>query len=523
MKKYLNILLDNEKIIKTALIIYALYCAFIIGVSWDELYYHEIGKINLKYLLSFGQIEESFIYKYRFSTLYWSLSSLINQIFPKHLSLEIFHLINTIFGLMTIVGLYRINKILFNKTIAKISSIFLFLIPFFFGHLAINNKDIILAFSHVWIVYYVYKYTFLNFKFKKKLLLILKISILAALGTGIQLLFLGSLIPVIFIFLAIIFLNKKKSLKNVFFDFILFFIFFYFILVLFWVDTHDNIILLPYSFFIKTFSMEIGWPYSLLNGVYIDKDNIPYNYLLINYFYKLPEFILFLYLVAIPIFFINRIFLKKNFKNFETKIILILFLLAFPTVVMIFIPYPIYDGLRLFLWSAPYLAILPSIVFYLIFIKYNIFYNLIKIFLTILICFHLINFLTITPYHYTFLNFFSGDKSIRYQKFENDYWSTSLKELILSSNLGEDKIDYFSCGVSPEITKIYMRQRYERSEYTDKENASFVIMTNRTLFSEKDNKASNCYDEYNSEIVHQVSRNGIILSAIKKNIYNEKK
>ena len=131
MKKYLNILLDNEKIIKTALIIYALYCAFIIGVSWDELYYHEIGRINLKYLLSFGQIEESFIYKYRFSTLYWSLSSLINQIFPKHLSLEIFHLINTIFGLMTIVGLYRINKILFNKTIAKISSIFLFLIPFF--------------------------------------------------------------------------------------------------------------------------------------------------------------------------------------------------------------------------------------------------------------------------------------------------------------------------------------------------------------------------------------------------------
>ena len=68
-----------------------------------------------------------------------------------------------------------------------------------------------------------------------------------------------------------------------------------------------------------------------------------------------------------------------------------------------------------------------------------------------------------------------------------------------------------------------MKQRYKRSEYTNKNSASYVIMTNRTLFSEKDNKPSNCYDEYNSEIVHQVSRNGIILSAIKKNIYNEQK
>ena len=37
------------------------------------------------------------------------------------------------------------------------------------------------------------------------------------------------------------------------------------------------------------------------------------------------------------------------------------------------------------------------------------------------------------------------------------------------------------------------------------------------VFKEKENKISNCYDEYNSENVHQISRNGMILSAIKKN------
>ena len=30
--------------------------------------------------------------------------------------------------------------------------------PLFFGHMAFNSKDTILAFSHVWIFYYVLKY-----------------------------------------------------------------------------------------------------------------------------------------------------------------------------------------------------------------------------------------------------------------------------------------------------------------------------------------------------------------------------
>ena len=42
-------------------------------------------------------------------------------------------------------------------------------------------------------------------------------------------------------------------------------------------------------------------------------------------------------------------------------------------------------------------------------------------------------------------------------------------------------------------------------------------MTNRTLISKKDKKITNCYDEYQSENIHQIIRNGVVLSAIKKN------
>ena len=54
--------------------------------------------------------------------------------------------------------------------------------------------------------------------------------------------------------------------------------------------------------------MEIGWPFSLLNGIYVDKNNIPYNYLLINYLYKLPEFVLFLYIIHSLFYLLIEIF-----------------------------------------------------------------------------------------------------------------------------------------------------------------------------------------------------------------------
>ena len=88
---------------------------------------------------------------------------------------------------------------------------------------------------------------------------------------------------------------------------------------------------------------------------------------------------------------------------------------------------------------------------------------------------------------------------------------------ILSSKLGDGKKHFYTCGVNPEIAKMYMKQKYIKDlNLQIKNNAAYVIMTNRTLLSKK-KKITNCYDEYDFENVHQIKRNGIILSAIKKN------
>ena len=54
-------------------------------------------------------VEESFDQKFRFSTLYWSLSSLLSQLAPKNIALK-FHVINTFFGLLIFLGVYQVQK-----------------------------------------------------------------------------------------------------------------------------------------------------------------------------------------------------------------------------------------------------------------------------------------------------------------------------------------------------------------------------------------------------------------------------
>ena len=517
MRNILQLLYRYESKLKYILVLFSFYCAIIVGQSWDEGYYKIIGKINLDYLLSFGFINEEFYGKYRYSTIYWTFSSLLSQFFPREYNVEAHHIINTVFGLFSILGLYKIVKKLFNKNIGKISCVFLFLTPTFFGHLAINSKDTIMASAHLWISYYLIKYIFKNLNFKKRLSLILKVSLLSAIGTGIQLVFLGSMLPFFLFFLiACLYLGKFK--KDLYIDIILYLIVFYLILILFWVDVHSNIFVLPYKFFLNAISLETGWPFNLYNGKYFFSNTAPINYILLNLYYKLPEFTLYLYLIAIPIMIIKRNELESYFSFFKFKIFLVISILIYPNMIMLFIPYAIYDGLRLFLWFIPYLTIIPAICLYFIYQnRKKIIFNIHIYLILILFLYHLAIFFSITPYQYTYLNILSGKKNEQYKKFENDYWSTSLKELILNSDLDQKKtIKFSSCGINHRIAIKYMSKKYPKALYTELNKADYLILTNRTLYSDKKKEVTNCFDEFTFKNISAVSRNGNILSAIKK-------
>ena len=148
----------SQKFLLFLLLAFSIYCSINLGKSWDEGFHILQGKVTLNYLLSFGRIDEYIFYREYYSTLYWTLKYFFTQIFPHSYQIEATHLINLVFSLSAIIGTGKLSRELFNKNIGKIVFIILFFYPTFFGHMAFNGKDNILAFCHVWIFYLVLRY-----------------------------------------------------------------------------------------------------------------------------------------------------------------------------------------------------------------------------------------------------------------------------------------------------------------------------------------------------------------------------
>ena len=77
---------------------FAIYCALVIGVSWDELGHIYIGNERLKYLFSFGSYDYSdYIGNKFYPGFYDTLSTFVTKMFPKKYEIESLHLTNLLF------------------------------------------------------------------------------------------------------------------------------------------------------------------------------------------------------------------------------------------------------------------------------------------------------------------------------------------------------------------------------------------------------------------------------------------
>jgi len=519
----------KQKILLFLLLIFSLYCSLSIGRSWDEGYRILLGKSTFDYLLSFGRINNDVFYREFYSPIYWTLQYFISKISLAKYQIETIHLINLAFSFATIFGIGKVCKELFNRKVSKIMFLILFFYPIFFGHMSFNPKDMFLAFGHVWIFYSILRYLKKqNIRDKANKYIIL-IGLLAAASTGIQLVFLGSFITV-FLFILVDILLVKKFVKYDFnkklflFDLSKSFIIFYFILTLFWTNAHSNILTSQFNFFMENLSGDHwrGWPFNLINGKYYFSQNVPKFYIFINLLFKSPEYFLVCYLIFPFIALNSKNYFKKKIKFFNYKLFLIISVLLLPNLILFFIPFPVYDGMRLFLWSVPYFCIIPALTIY--FLLGNFKKNVIKVLIGIifpLVFYFLFNFLSFTPYQYSYLNIFNGKTVNSFKKFENDYWGGSLKELIKKSDfLNENKTLAF-CGVNHGVVKYYLT-KYNFSKVkivNSNEDFDFIVMTNRTQLddvSSEKNKIKTCFDKYQGNDLSSVKRNGLVLSTIRE-------
>ena len=518
------------------LLLYSLYCAMQLGPTWDSSFYYEVGKDRLDYLFSLGsnEVDKNIVARRFLTGTYSTISAFFVQFFPRKYILESLYFINLSFSILAIFGIYKITKELFNKKIGQITFLLCFFNPIFFGHMAMNSNDTILAFSNIWFFYTVLKYFKNQEKINKKNKYVILSGLSLGLGIGVRYSFIVTLIPIfLFLLLEIFYLKilvSKRFSKKIFFqDFIKVLIIAYFFMVLFWPHTHQNIFILPFKIALESLSFGFGVPLILFNGEIFQSHVLPKSYILINLFYKMPEFVILSFILFICFFFKIGPYFKKKIKGFYSKILLIFIIILFPSFLFFASSYGIYDGIRLFLYIIPYICIIPAIlIFFLLkMIKDNL-YKFIFAFLILLQIFFLFNFFSLTPYHYVYLNIFAGKYSENSKKFENDYWGVSTKQLISYIKNHDEmfknhKVKIAICGLPKDVQNLYLKKiKNFKFEIVDKnESFDFIIMNNRVIWDEKNNtynpkKAQTCFQKFSGEDLIEVQRRGLVISKITK-------
>ncbi len=505
------------------LIFFGFYCALKIGMGVDENYHHKNGILRYLYLTSLGKFEDynwsnTRFYPGLFDTIHYALCRLIENFIDIKHSVEIRHFFNYIFSSLGVLGLFFVNKKIFNKEIAILSCVLTLLNPIFFGHMGMNPKDPIIFFALIWTIFFFIKYVENLEKDHFKYLFLM--SFFIGFGTGTRLTFLALLLPLSLMWLYIIF-KKKIKFKYIITDLIIGGIIILILTISTWPHIHGGNYELIFEVIKKSSNWLIPMLHGVINGNYYQVQNTPRTYILEIFLYRVP-----LYFSILIIFSYIIIFLKKNFfyeklnPNFLLYFFLLNAILFFPIITIVITKTNIYDNARLILFTMPFFATIASFGLLFIIINFEHFKILNKSFSVVILILTLLSiyrFASLTPYQYTYTNYLSSPIYAKSQNdFEHDYWYSSYGELMkkIKQKYGEveaSKLKIRTCDNSHFAYKFYFNQILKTSQSVAEE-AEYVIMTNRNLRYRK----MNCLQLYQGTDIVSVKRLGLILSTFRK-------
>ena len=508
------------------LIIFAWWTSLTIGLSTDEYFHHINGLKRYNFLTSFGadknfQFRNNEFYPGLYDTFSYAIGQiilLINKKFYVNNIDVVMHFVNVVFSTLSLLGLYVFSKKIFNKEIALISVLLTLLNPFFFGHMGMNSKDIIIFFSLIWFIYYFYLYCIEDEKLIKNLLLS---SFFLGFGCGVRLTFLVVIFPAVvcgFIYL----LKKYKSnyldlFKRLVPHILIAFFITIFLVFLCWPHIfvsirNDNFFGFLSAIIKNTINWNDGPKIGILNGEYYEVFNTPKSYFLYFIFYRLPIYFSIILIFSYYLVCFGKLKIRNEISDFNRKFQIINLISLFPIFLVLILSASVYDNIRLFLFVIPFLSIIASFSLSQIFKTFNEnFKNKISVFI-ILILFSLsfYRFVTLTPYQYTYVNFMYPSYKKTVDKFEQDYWGTSYKELVreMKSKYTIKEVQSFriaDCYGGEGLLLYYLNKNFGvKRLYNINERplkATHVVLTNRSFL-----------DVNHPSITHLVNDKGVMNS-----------
>jgi len=549
------------------LIIFSFFNSLIIGLSWDEYFHHVNGLARFEYLKTLGEFQKynfrnNMYYPGLYDTISYAIGYIIllfDQNFYRNYFPEITHSINFSFSVLSIFGFYLILKNFFNKSIAILASLLTLLNPFFFGHMGMNTKDIIIFFALIWFCYFFYKYL----KNEKNIYLnLIFASFFIGFGCGVRLTFFVVIFPVILCGLIYLFKKSKGQylnlIKRLFFHSILSSLVIIFLILICWPHMIAVIGAGNFSQFISnimkvTLAWNQGPKIGLMNGSFYEVFNTPSTYFFDILRFRIPFYWTLLILLTFSLLITKTMFFKNHINNFNNKFIIINIVAFFPIVLAISLSVNIYDNMRLFLFVVPFFSLIASFSLYQFLKNFkNSFRSKISIILILfLFSISMYRFISLTPYQYTYVNFSYLTLKDSAGKFEHDYWGASYKELIkkIKNTYSQSEINEFrisECG-GGDMTLVYYLNKYLNIKKTYDEyktgDATHILGNNRAILhldhldlsklksttkliyddeleqiirSEGVKQTCHNFERFKGEDLITVSRDGLIMSTFRK-------
>lgn len=483
------------------------------GISNDEEVQHVYGRLLLDFYHSGLQDQSAFHYKnlYLYGGLFDVMAALLEKAHVLWLW-DMRHLLSAAFGLLGLLGVYKIALTLGSERTGLIALLVLALTGAWTGAMFTHTKDIPFATCMTWALYY----TILVCRAAPNIPLALssKLGLAVGCALGIRI---GGGFAVVYLVLSLLLISLVRA-KGVSerLQYLL----------------KSSWYLLPAAV-IAFMAMAIFWPWGVMSpshpaeaikafsnfsfnmltiddGLVTSIGDVNRTYLLHYLLVRLPELCLLGLLSLSILVLLNLNQFKQFFTSEASRMVLPLAVAVLFPLVFVLVDKPaLYNGVRHFTFVIPPLAVLAAIGIDQTLAKLQ---SSAKRMTYLVLCLGLAlmtlhAFIKLHPYEYIFYNRLAGDTAKAEKQWESDYWSSSLREAskaLMALPLPAQQTPYLVAVCAENVQgSAYLDQRFEVTK--DWVAADFYMSSTNM----------NCDQVLQGEVVGKVERLGTILAVVK--------
>lgn len=484
------------------------------GISNDEEVQHIYGRLLLDFYQSGFQDQSAFHFKNLY--LYGGLFDLFAALLDKANVFWLWdmrHLLSAIFGLLGLFGVYKIASTLGSERTGFIALIILALTGAWNGAMFTHTKDIPFATCMTWALYY----TMLVCRSAPTVPLMLSIRLGLAVGCALGMR-IGGGFAVIYLVLSLLLIGLVTGQRVA--DKLQYLL-------------KSGFYLLP-SALVALVAMAIFWPWGVMspshpaeaikafsdfsfnlltidNGLVMPIGDVPRTYLLHYLAVRLPELFL-LGLLSLSVLVMLHLHQYKQYVADKASYMVLPLSLSvlFPLLFVLIDNPALYNGVRHFTFVIPPLAVLAAIGIEQALLKLQSSINLRVAYLILCLGLALMtlhSLIKLHPYQYIFYNHMAGDTVSVNNRWEGDYWSSSLREasqVLMTLPLPSKTTPYLVAVCAENIQgSAYMDQRFEVTK--DWVAADFYLSSTHM----------HCDQVLQGKVIGKVERLGTVLAVVK--------